>query len=99
MHTALDIGTHFVAGQKVAHLTSSYRSYNSFIFEFVTIEIYMTFTIILDSCRRLNTMYVQMYKAGEKVTCSTEHFCALPEELLAYSVQESRTEHSAFHNA
>lgn len=32
MHTALDIGTHFVAGQKVAHLTSSYHSYNSFIF-------------------------------------------------------------------
>jgi len=34
MHTALDIGTHFIAGQKVSHLTyfSSYSSYNSFIF-------------------------------------------------------------------
>lgn len=59
----------------------------------------MTFTIISDSCRRLNTMYVQMYKVGENVTCSTEHLCALPAELLAYSAQESRTEHSAFHNA
>lgn len=94
MHTALDIGTHFVASQKVSHLTSfsSYSSYNSFIFEVVTVEIYMTFTIILGSCSRLSTMYVQMYKGGENVTCSTEHLCALHGEPLAYCAHQSRRE-------
>lgn len=87
MHSALDIGTHFVAGQKVPHLTfffffSSHSSYISFIFEFVTIEIYMTFTVILNSCSRVSTMPAQMYKVGENVRGSTEHPRALPGELL-----------------
>lgn len=78
---------------------SLYSPCNSFIFGFVTVEIYMTFTIILGSCSRLSTMYVQMYKAGENVTWSAEHLCALPGELLAYDAKESRTEPSAFHTA
>lgn len=78
---------------------SSHSSYISFIFGFVTIRIYMTFTIILYSCSRLCTMHAQMYKVGENVTGSTEHPCALPGELLPCYAQESRTDHSAFHSA
>lgn len=45
-------------------------------------------------------MYVQIYKADENVTCSTnKHLCALPGELLAYYAQESETKHSEFHSA
>lgn len=101
MHSDLDIGTHFVVGQKVSHLTSfsSHSSYISFIFGFVTIRIYMTFTIILYSCSRLCTMHAQMYQVGENVTGSTEHPRALPGELLPCYAQGSRTDHSAFHSA
>lgn len=75
MRSALDIGTHFVAGQKVSHLTSfsSHSSYIRFIFEFVTIEIYTTFTVIWSSCSRVSTMHTQMYKVGESVRGSAEH--------------------------
>lgn len=59
-----------------------HSSYISFIFEFVTIEIYMTFTVILNSCSRVSTMPAQMYKVGENVRGSTEHPHALPGELL-----------------
>jgi len=72
---------------------------NSFIFGFITIEIYMTLTVMLGSCSRLCAMYVQMYKVGENVTWSAEHLCALPGELLAYDAKESRTEPRVFHSA
>lgn len=97
MHSALDIGTHFVAGQKVSHLTSfsSHSSYISFIFEFVTIEIYMTLPVILNSCSRVSTVHAHMYKVGENVRGSTEHPCALPGELLPCYAQENRANHIA----
>lgn len=101
MHSALNIGTHFVAGQEVSHLTSfsSHSSYIRFIFKFVTIEIYMISTVILNSCSRVSTMHTQMYKVDDNVRGSAEHPPCSAWGAVTLLYTRNRTDPSAFHSA